>query len=428
MRERTGTFWAAWLGVIFLSTIFLSGCWDRREINELAFLSCFAADLEGERRIITSEIIRPAAVAGGGEGGGGGGTAASLPQRNVIIGSESGDTFYAAGRRLAMRLPRRVYVAHTTAVLVGEEMARRGFKEVLDFLDRQHEHRRSTLILVTRGPAREVLIRAQGGLEATLGREIAGLAKWVKVTGFGYIPTIHDVLVDLSGGAAATLIPVLEISPQPLPPILGAGSTGGAGSGGGSAQGASKIPEPQVAQTVRLNGAGLFHHDRLVGWLDPNQTRGWAWVKNQVKRALLELEAPENQGKVSVEITEARGKAEVQTLNGQLQGAVKVKVEGNLLEQQGFYDFTREEAIRFIENQMAAVIAQEIRSAILQAQKAGADVFDFGGALSRKEPKLWKQVQTRWDEEFKKMPIGVEVEARLRRTGLTGPPWRPKAR
>lgn len=415
------------LGLLVL-LIFLPGCWDRREINELAFISSLAFDLEGEQRIVTVEIIRPAAVAGGGEGGGGGGTAAVLPQRQALLASERGDTLYAAGRKSALRLPRRAYVAHTTTVLVGEEMARGGLKEVLDFLDRQQEFRRSTFILITRGPAREVLILAQGGLEATLGREIVGLSKWAKVSGFGFIPTIHDIFMELSGGAAAALIPVLELSPQPFPPIIGKATAGGATSGGSGPQGGGRPPEPEIVRTVRLNGAGLFHHYKLVGWLDERQTRGWAWVRNQVRRAILELECPEDKSKVSVEITEARGKAQVQTQNGQLRGTIKVKVEGNLLEQQCFHDFTREEAIKLLESQMAAAVAEEINSAMAQAQKAGTDVFDFGGALSRKEPRMWKQVQTRWDEEFKKLPFTVQVEAKLRRTGLTGRPWEPKAR
>ncbi|MGI9950730.1 Ger(x)C family spore germination protein [Moorellaceae bacterium AZ2] len=411
--------------IFFLVLAFMaflpSGCWDRREINELAFVSSMAADLEGQQRFVTVEIIRAAAVGGGGEGGGGGGGgggAAARPQRNVVISSDQGDTILAAARKLATKLPRRVYVAHTTAVLVGEDMARQGLLEVLDFLDRHQEFRRSTLILLTRGPARQILVQAQGGLEAALGREILGLNKWVRVSGYGFIPSIHEVLVDLSGGAAAALIPVVEFSPQPLPPLVG-----GPDSGPGV-----RTPEPEIIRTLALNGAGLFHHDKLVGWLDQRQVRGWAWVRKKVGRAILELECQEDKRKVSVEITEVKSNTKMEVKNGQMQGQVKIRVEGNLLEQQCFHDLTTEEALRSLEGQIAALITAEISSALGQAQQVGADVFDFGGALFRKEPRLWKQVQTRWDEEFKKLPVAIQVEARVRRTGLTSRPWQPQAR
>ncbi|GFN24201.1 Ger(x)C family spore germination protein [Thermanaeromonas sp. C210] len=423
MLKRATAFLAA--GLFLMLT---TGCWDRREINDLAFTSCFAFDVEGEERIATAEIVRPAAVAGGGEGGGGGGTGAALPQRNVILASERGDTLFGAGRRLALRLPRRTYVAHTDAVLVGEELARRGLREVLDHLERHQEFRRTAYILVTRGSARDVLVAAQGGLEATLGREITGLSRWVRTSGFGIVPTIHDVIVELSAGASAALIPVLEISAQPLPPSPGAATSGNAASGGSGQQGAVRVPDPEMLRTVSLKGAGLFHQDRLVGWLDEHQTRGWAWARNQVRRAILELECPEDKKKVSVEITDSQGKVQIQTSKGELQGIITVKVEGNLLEQQCLHDLTAVEVLRILESQAAAAIAGEINSAVAQAKQAGADVFDFGGALYRQEPQLWKQLKARWPEEFKKLPIAVQVEAKIRRTGLSLKPWQPGAR
>lgn len=415
------------LSLIIILLLFLPGCWDRREINELAFISSFAFDLEGDERIVTAEIIRPAAVAGGGEGGGGGSGAAALPQRAAIISSERGNTFYAAGRRLALRLPRCAYVAHTTAVLVGEGLARQGLTEVLDFLDRQQEFRRSTFILVTRGPARGILIRAQGGLETTLGRELTGLDKWVKVSGYGFIPSVHDVLLDLSGKAAATAIPVLELSPQPLPPVVGGQASRSDASARSGGQGVSGAAEPEIVRTVRLNGAGLFHHDKLVGWFDERQSRGLAWVKNKVRRAVLELRCAEDQKAVSVEITEAKSETKFLMHNGRIQALIKVEVEGSLLEQQCFHDFTTEAAIKSLESQIANIITEEINSAIAEAKKAGTDVFDFGGTLYRKEPKLWKQIAPQWDEEFKKLPLTIQVKAKIRRTGLTGRPWQPRA-
>ncbi|MBC7325892.1 MAG: hypothetical protein H5T99_11370, partial [Moorella sp. (in: Bacteria)] len=53
----------------FVLAVLAGGCWDRREINELAFISCMAFDLEGGHRVLTLEIVRPSATAGGGERG-----------------------------------------------------------------------------------------------------------------------------------------------------------------------------------------------------------------------------------------------------------------------------------------------------------------------------------------------------------------------
>ncbi|QGP93826.1 Spore germination protein B3 [Neomoorella glycerini] len=422
-KDRSNFLYATYGLVAILMAIFLSGCWDRREINELAFLSSMAVDLAGEQRLLTYEFVRPG-VTGGGERGGGG----TLPHRQATLRNGWGETLIAACRQITTGLPRRVYLAHTNAVLVGEEMARQGLGELLDFIDRHPELRRTTLILLTRGAAREVLIKEQGDMESNLGKEISGLHKWVQSSGYGFIPNVNDVFFDLSSEAATTVLPVVELSPQPFPPLIGTAapsSSGGSRETGGTE---GRVKEPETVRTVRLNGAGLFYHDKLVAWLDKEQTRGWAWVRNKVRRAVLALSCQENNTKVAVDITEAHAEVSIDMQGGQLQGKIKVKVEGELLEQQCSLDFTREEAIKSLESRMADQITAEISSALNQAKTAGTDVFGFGGVLHRRHLELWRQLQGRWNEEFKKLPVTISVEAKLRRTGMTGRPWQPGAR
>lgn len=408
--------------VALLTAFFLSGCWDRREINELAFLSSMAVDLAGEQRLLTYEFVRPLTTGGGERGGGG-----TLPHRQATLRSGRGETLITACRQITTGLPRRVYLAHTNAVLVGEEMARQGLRELLDFIDRNPELRRTTLIMLTRGAAREILIKVQGDMETTLGKEISGLRKWVQSSGYGFIPNVNDVFFDLSNGAGTTVLPVLELSPQPFPPLIGTAATSSGGSRGtGGTEG--RVEEPETVRTVRLNGAGLFYHDKLVAWLDKDQARGWAWVRNKVRRAVLALRCLGNNTKVAVDITEAHADVSVDMQGSQLQGKIKLRVEGELLEQQCNLEFTREEAIKSLESRMAAQITAEISSALNQAKMVGTDVFGFGGALHRQQPELWRQLQGRWNEEFKKLPVTINVEAKLRRTGMTGRPWQPGAR
>lgn len=413
MGKRGKGFTGPLVLVAVVVAICAGGCWDRREINELSFFSSAAFDLEGQERVLTVEYIKPSPAGGGGEGGG----RETLPQRQAIIDSEKGATFLEAGRQGALGMPRRAYLAHAAAILIGEEMARYGIKEVLEHIDRIPEFRRTTLILLTRGPARDEVIMAQSGLEKNLGREITGLHKWVQVSGYGFIPNVNHVFYDLSGEAGSTVLPVLELAPQPYPPLLGRGGTAG-GTGGATA------PKAETLLTARLNGAGLFYRDKLVAWLNAEQTRGWSWVRNKVKNAVLTL-SDQNGSLVSLNITDSRAKTEVEYRDGLIRGYIKVKVEGNLLEEQGYQDFTKEEAVKYLEEQAAARIRAEITEALRAAQKAGTDVFGFAGALHRRYPKVWRQVENNWRDEFQRLPVTIVIKAKLRRTGMTGRPLKP---
>ncbi|MEW8960124.1 MAG: Ger(x)C family spore germination C-terminal domain-containing protein, partial [Moorella sp. (in: firmicutes)] len=242
---------------------------------------------------------------------------------------------------------------------------------------------------------------------------------WVahRVRKMGFIPNVNDVFYDLSGDAGSTVLPVLELAPQPYPPLLGRGGTAG-GTGGATA------PKAETLLTARLNGAGLFYRDKLVAWLNAEQTRGWSWVRNKVKNAVLTLN-DQSGSMVSLNVSEARAKTEVEYQDGQLQGRIKVEVEANLLEEQGYQDFTKEEAVKYLEEQAAARIRAEITEALRAAQKAGTDVFGFAGALHRRYPKVWRQAENNWRDEFQRLPVTIVIKAKLRRTGMTGRPLKP---
>ena len=149
------------LGLV-VSVTCLSGCWDRREINELAVVSALGIDKEDDIWKVTAEIFRPTSGGGNdGNTGGGGGTA----ERQAWVVQGQDYTILGALRDMALKVPRRVYAAHISAIIIGEEMARQGILEFLDLWERDAEARLITKILICRGRAEDVLVSSAGGLE-----------------------------------------------------------------------------------------------------------------------------------------------------------------------------------------------------------------------------------------------------------------------
>ena len=79
-----------------------------------------------------------------------------------------------------------------------------------------------------------------------------------------------------------------------------------------------------------------------------------------------------------------------------------------------------------LEKRQATLIEAEINVALTKAQDWGVDIFKFGEEVHRKFPGEWSELEENWDEEFKNTEVIVEVEAELRRTGLSTSPIRIK--
>ena len=94
------------LALLFL---FLPGCWDHREVEDLGIVLLTAVDeAPGNKIRLETQVLIPGAIGGGGGGGGGmggGRGGGRKPYRNLAV---VGKTVFDAIRQLSMVSPRRL--------------------------------------------------------------------------------------------------------------------------------------------------------------------------------------------------------------------------------------------------------------------------------------------------------------------------------
>ena len=159
-----------------------------------------------------------------------------------------------------------------------------------------------------------------------------------------------------------------------------------------------------------------------MGWLDKTQTRGLQWVKGKVRSGIIVIEQPEAEDKLaSIEILRASSTVIPKMTEGSPSILIKVGALGNLGETQEFFDpMESQETWISMERRMAEVIRYEIQAALdIAKYEFNSDIFGFGAEISRKYPKEWRALKDKWDEEFPKLDVEIEVETSLRRSGLT---------
>lgn len=385
-----------------------SGCWDYREINDLAIVLAVGVDRYRDGGIqLLVEIARPEQVAKG-EGGSQGGTG-----KPVRVLETTGPTVYEAHRNLHWRFPREVNWSHTQAVIIGEDLARRGIAPVLDWFDRDEQARRTVPLLVTNGPVRNIF-QAQPEYESTLAEEISMLIERTDEKAQGYGPLLNDFLHCLSSRSrhpVAGRLEVIEIEePQE-------GSPADAGSGGGQGVGTEMVPMPP--RGLRLAGLAVFREDRLVGWLDERETRGFLWLIGEVRGTLVDITTPGMPGYlITLEVRQAESKIIPLVEGGRVSFQVKVKIGADIGQLQSGIKLTSS-LIPELEAACSAVVKKEIKDTLERVRREyQVDIFGFGEELNRRYPKVWKEREERWGTEFPVVPIEIVVESKIERAGL----------
>ncbi len=391
--------------------IFQSGCWSKIEIEDLAIVSAIGVDRietkEGEKWRITLEVYQPKALAptegegGGGKGGG---------KTSTWIASSFGDTLQEAANNLSSRTPRIFFYAHTHCLIIGKETAEKEkLSDILPVFFGFKEFRLRNHILISEKSAFETLTSVWE-LEDSLADEIKGLtdetSPRLSKAVVADLKEVGDALVSPGKDVIASR---LEVFPTPEP--ISSGQQG------------EQEDKAKDVHSVRLHGSAVFSQDRLAGWFDDRETRGYLFAKGDVKVSVIPLQLDgdsvfecsirilKNSSKISVEIKE--GKPHIQ---------VKIKTEGHLEELcPGEYEVDSDLLDR-IGKEISLVVQKEVIAAVDKAKLYKADVFGFGQAVYRKDPKYWSKIKENWREHFVDVPVQVEVKTLIRRTGALNKP------
>jgi spore germination protein KC len=385
MRHR-----AVILLTILLATLFLTGCWNRREIEALGFVMAVGVDQrENGQTEVTVQVAKPEAL-GKRDGGG-------KAVKAFTTYSASGRIIAEAVGNLGKESPRSLWFGHNQVVIIGEEMARRGVLPVMDWLAREPELRREMWVLVARGKAKDLLeaeveferIPAKGILRLIKARGVASLAQAIRANEFLRVLSTKHTSVTTS---------VITISNEP--------------------KGGEKLtPE------FRLEGAAVFRGSTLVGFLDAIETRGMLWVTGKLRRGIVVVPYPEDENeRVALEIVRASGEIEPRTEDGRISFVVKIRAEGAIGEQTSSANLATPFALEELERRERQVIEEEIAAALRRAKELKADIFGFGETLHREFPSLWRELKEEWvSEGFPEIALIPEIKTVLRRTGKSRP-------
>ncbi len=368
----------------------LSGCWDLRELSTLALVFGMGLDLEsqGDGYQLTFEIVRTRQIQSPGAGGSGGGGG----QRNPSwIMQSTGPTVFEAVRNATLQSSRRLFLSHTQVFIICEKLAKAGISPALDFIVRDHEPRIVKWLLLTADEP-EQIFAAEPGLEQITAVAIADLIQNYGITSKIRPVRVVDYLETTMHKTSANTLPII------------------------------RIKETAGKKELIIDRTGVIKGDKLVGYLNPKETRGLLWVQDEVDGGVVTVDAPGGEGKATMELFNADTKLTVEGNEHGIQVKIEVKVRSGLGAQTTSVDLSTTNQIKRLEKRQAEVIRDEIGAALTKARDLKADIFGFGEYLYRHDNRRWKGLESEWERHFVGAEVDVSVEVMVEEVGLITKP------
>lgn len=383
-----------------LSLVLLSGCWSRRELNELAIILGMGIEKSGNQYLISVQVVDPKEVAT--QKGGSG----SAP---VILYTATGDTLSEAIRKVMT--PRVLYPAHLRVLVIGEELAREGITEPLDLFSRARQVRPDFFVLVARGQKAEDILKVLTPLEKLPSNSIMRMLERLEIT---WAPTIGVTLDEL----------LSDLSSEGKNPAIGGIRVRGDKE---IASEKANIEKANPYALLQLSGIAAFDRSgKLVGWLSEEESKGLNYILGNVQQTLGIVPCPEG-GKMALRSVRAESKIKGHVEKGKPRIDVEVQVESDIEEVLCSIDIMRTESIAQLEKIAEKNLQELMEASIRKAQKSyRSDIFGFGEAINRADPVYWEERKSDWNQIFPQLTVNVKTDVKIRRTGVIGDPFQEK--
>jgi spore germination protein KC len=376
---------------LILCTSMLAGCWDREEINDIAFVIGIAVDKEEENYRASLQIALPGQSGASGSEGGGGGTSGD---KSWFLLSNTGPTLRETTLAGQKSLSRKIYYAHRRTILIGEELAREGVASMLDLLTRYPLNRLSAMPVVTRGEAYKV-IDTDAPIEKFPSEMVRELC-FLNMRNPRSLKTFIDSI--LSEGIDPFL-PIASVS--------------------------DSVPKDwkDSKTNIKLDGLAIFKKDKLVGMMDKEPADALILAMGEANAPEVLIKAPRGKGDLFIKLNENNASLHPHIENGKVSITIELYAKGVLVDNESNYGDRQEKEILNINEAVHQKLKEDIEEGVhLVQKKFKADILGMGRSIHQQRPKEWKKIKDRWDVLYPDVKVNVEPHVIIENVGVVNKP------
>lgn len=412
---------------LVLSTIclpMLTGCWDRLDPENMAFIMAIGVDTGPKNNYIYTFAIAMPKASSGAAGSSGTGSGQSS-NKVVTIFSEEGASLSAALLTSQSFVARRLTLIHSKAFILGEGLARQGILPVIGEVVRNTEFRRNVNILTTKGRAQEYMHYIKPKMENDINL-------WFELEldphNIGAITPkqarFHDFILDLEQpGSGATSIltaarPDIDKGTENL-------------QDGDSARDSNSI-QPLASEheagdlprdgevPIDFFGSAVYKGQKLRGFLTGIETKTLNMLRGEFEKTVWEFRDPSDPKlNISINMNSLQNKVmHAKRVDDHIQVTFNITMEGDLLGSVSNVDYTQPENTKKLEAAIGEQLtdrASKLLNKVLY--KWEVDCFHIGHQIRGSFPTLQDWYAYKWRDHIHTAKYDLNIRFKMKTYG-----------
>lgn len=351
-----------------LSIFILSGCYNYQELNDLALTSALGIDKTNEGYKITAQVVNTNKS----------NQTSDSSDPEITTYTYEAKTLQEAIRQITLESPNRLYIHQVQIFLISEEVARDGINDIIDLFFRGVESRKQSNVLITYNSTAEDILKTITPLDTINASNIRkSLIINTKYLGTTYEITFEEMVNDYLNDKTEISLPSIT--------LINNNEEG---------EKTENIQQSSPNVKIVLSNMGIFKDDKLLGYLDKEESIGLNYIKGNIISSIISYECDTNKYIVT-RVTKT--KTSVDIVKDQLK--IKINIEGsaNIGELNCYIDIEKESGIKEIENRTNEEIERIINKTITTIKDTyNTDVFGFLDLYYKNNNKYYLKIEKDW--------------------------------
>lgn len=388
---------------IFIITILFTSCLNvgSREVNDMGIVLATAVDMEGQKILLTLEVIIPAPK-----------TSQPGSKTTVVYVQSRGDTIFDALRNATLKFDKKLFMAHNRIIIFGDEFARRGIGDYISFFINDNEPRESAYLLIAKDTKAYEMMGINAGLSDTPSKYLYELMENYEINSKSRSLTVNDTLMFHLKNLHPVISLVEAVSQLEV----------------------YKEEGKSIKSVLNVEGGAVFNIDKLVGYYSGDEMKGFNFIVNEFENGLIIFETGDglgnqnklisSSGKYSVlEVKNSKTKKNIELIGDQLHLTIDVAIKGAIMEDIKGLDL----ADAFTYNQVELACSNKVKEYITKTMDKAQndfqlDTFGISNIVHIQHPDLWKDISDKWEGVFPDLTYTVNVKTDILRSGLMNTP------
>lgn len=364
--------------IIIIPLLFLlTGCYDYKELNSISILSATEINKIDDEFIVSAQAVNPQAP-----------DKTSNAQAPFIIYTGRGKTIQEAYRSIANESSKFLYLNHIQILIINEKIAKESLDEIVDYFMRSSAIRTEFYVLIGRDDnILDIITPINDISSASIKESIENNLKYLGTTSDITFNELVSIMLDENSEIVLPSIKLINDSKE--------------------GENIENTEETKVNTKYELSNLAIFKDDKLIGYLDEEQSKTYNILQNKINNTILTYECDKDKY-MSVEIIDSQSSMDISNKKAN----IEVKLSGNLNEYNCSKSLENKKTIEKIEKEFEQKLTESITKNINEVRtEYNSDIFGFLDNIYKKDYKTYKTIKNNWyNSNYQHLELSVNVD------------------